>query len=67
MSQGKNVESREGKPETPAQTPLEIVREQQAMKQEDREVREQRNEPDPEVPGLSSPSNIRKHPQRKLG
>ena len=66
MSQGKN-ESQEGKPETPAKTPLEIVREQQAMKQQDREVTQQRNEPSPEVPGMSSPSQIRKHPQRKLG
>ncbi len=67
MSQGKNVESQEGKPEKPAPTPLEMAREQQAMRQKTREVLEQRNEPNPEVPGQSSPSNIRKHPQRKLG
>ncbi|HEY0076340.1 MAG TPA: hypothetical protein VGB77_19735 [Abditibacteriaceae bacterium] len=49
------------------QTPLELVREQQAMEQESREVTEQRPDPSPEVPGQSSPSNIRKHPQRRLG
>lgn len=50
-----------------SKTPLELVREQQAMKQESREVTEQRPDPSPEVPGQSSPSNIRKHPQRRLG
>jgi hypothetical protein len=49
------------------QTPLELVREQQAMEQESREVTEQRPDPSPEVPGQSSPSNMRKHPQRRLG
>lgn len=50
-----------------APTPLEQVREQQAMQQQSKEVQEQRNEPSPEVPGQSSPSNIRKHPQRRMG
>ncbi len=53
--------------EEAAKTPLELVKEQQAMKQENREVQEQRPDADPEIPGQSSPSNIRKHPQRKLG
>jgi len=50
-----------------SKTPLELVREQQAMEQASREVTEQRPDPSPEVPGQSSPSNIRKHPQRRLG
>lgn len=50
-----------------SKTPLELVREQQAMEQSSREVEEQRPDPSPEVPGQSSPSNIRKHPQRQLG
>ena len=52
--------------ETPGQTPLELVKEQQAMQQQNREVAQQRPEHDPEVPGASSPSNKRKHPQRQM-
>jgi hypothetical protein len=48
-------------------TPLELVREQQGMQQQSREVAEQRPDPSPEVPGQSNPSNMRKHPQRQLG
>lgn len=48
-------------------TPLDLVREQQAMEQKNREVTEQRKEPTPEVPGGSKPSTIRQHPQRQLG
>jgi hypothetical protein len=49
-----------------AQTPLEQVKAQQAMAQENLEVAQQRPEPSPEVPGASNPSNRRKHPQRQM-
>lgn len=63
MSQNDQTSNNE---EKTAKTPLELVKEQQAMKQENREA-EQNVDADPDVPGQSSPSNIRKHPQRKLG
>jgi len=51
----------------PAQTPLEMVKEQQAVKQQNREVSEQRVESSSEVPGHGVPSERRKHPHRQLG
>ena len=53
--------------QNPAKTPLELVKEQQAMQQQNREAIEQRAENTPEVPGAGAPSNRRKHPQRQLG
>lgn len=47
-------------------TPLDLVQEQKAMQQQNREVVEQREEPSPEVPGDSHPSTIRHHPQRQM-
>lgn len=47
-------------------TPLEIVQENQAMKDKSHEVEQQRPEPSPEIPGGSKPSTIRHHPQRQL-
>lgn len=49
-----------------AQTPLELVQEQQAMAQQNLEVAQQREEPSPEVPGASIPSAKRHHPQRQM-
>ena len=49
----------------PAKTPLEQVKEQQAMQQKNLEVAQQRPEPSPEVPGASNPSTRREHPQRQ--
>ena len=64
MSQNDQMGNHEEKQD---KTPLELVQEQQAMKQEDLEVREQRAEPEADIPGRSTPSNIRKYPQRKTG
>ena len=50
----------------PHKTPLELVKEQQAMAQKNLEVAQQRPEPSPEVPGASKPPTIRHHPQRQL-
>jgi hypothetical protein len=47
-------------------TPLDLVREQQAMQQQTREVIENRVESGAEVPGGSKPSDRRKHPQRQM-
>jgi hypothetical protein len=51
--------------QNPSKTPLEAVKEQQAMAQENRDVARQ---PDtsPEVPGASIPSDRRHHPQRQM-
>ena len=67
QQQAGNENQNAGQNEEQNKTPLELVREQQAMEQTSREVTEQRPDPSPEVPGQSSPSNIRKHPQRQLG
>ena len=48
----------------PAQTPLELVREQQSIKQHNKEVAEERVDATSEIPGHSIPSDIRRHPQR---
>jgi hypothetical protein len=48
-------------------TPLEQVKEQQAMQQESREAMQQRVESGNEIPGHGVPSEMRKHPQRRLG
>jgi hypothetical protein len=66
-NENQSGEQNETQNNTQNQTPLELVREQQGMKDQSREVTEQRPDPSPEVPGQSSPSNMRKHPQRQLG
>ncbi|HEX8236754.1 MAG TPA: hypothetical protein VF600_12420 [Abditibacteriaceae bacterium] len=53
-------------PAEPRKTPLELVKEQQAMQHESREVIENRVESGVEVPGGSKPSDRRKHPQRQM-
>ncbi len=53
--------------ESELKKPLDRVREQQAMQQQNREVAEERPDTSPEVPGAGKPSDIRKHPQRRLG
>ena len=53
--------------QNPAKSPLELVKEQQRMQQQNREVLDQRVESGDEVPGGSVPSDRRKHPQRQLG
>jgi hypothetical protein len=62
-----NSQEAENNEQNPAKSPLERVREQQAMHQQSREVQEQRADNTPEVPGTAAPSNRRKHPQRQLG
>lgn len=52
--------------EQPRRTPLDQVQEQQAIAQQNLEVTQQREEPSPEVPGHSNPSNRRKHPERQM-
>jgi hypothetical protein len=53
-------------PEEKGQTPLETVKEQQAERQENREVTEKRVDTSAEVPGQSVPSDRKHHPQRQL-
>ena len=64
-----NNEHQEGEnlnPAEPQKTPLELVKEQQAMMQENREAAEQRVESGVDIPGHSKPSDRRKHPQRQM-
>jgi hypothetical protein len=69
MSQGnqQNNQQTENNEQNPAKSPLELVKEQQRMQQENKEVTDQRVESGDEVPGGSVPSDRRKHPQRQLG
>jgi hypothetical protein len=48
-----------------AKTPLELVKEQQARKDQSNEVLNKRPENDEELPGHGKPSDMRKHPQRQ--
>lgn len=54
-------------PAKPDQSPLKQVKEQQAARQENKEVEEKRIDTTPEVPGDSIPSDRKHHPQRQLG
>lgn len=47
-------------------TPLEQVKQQQAMQQESREVLNNRQDDRVQVPGGSEPSDRRKHPHRQM-
>ena len=49
-----------------AKTPLELVKEQQAMQQQNLEAAEQTPNPTPEVVGNSKPATKRHFPQRQL-
>ena len=60
-------EQTENHEQNPAKAPLELVKEQQRMQQQNKEVLDQRVESGDEVPGGSVPSDRRKHPQRQLG
>ena len=53
-------------PAEPTQSPLEMVKELQAAKQQNREVTEHRPDASPEVPGAGTPSDKRHHPQRQM-
>jgi hypothetical protein len=48
-----------------AKTPLELVKEQQARKEQSQQVLNKRPESDSELPGHGTPSEMRKHPQRQ--
>lgn len=50
----------------PGQTPLELVRQQQALQQENKEVQNQRADEINEVPGQGKPNERMHHPQRIL-
>ena len=52
--------------EETAQTPLEVVKANQAAMQENREVSQQRIDATAEVPGQGPPSDKRHHPQRQM-
>ena len=54
-------------PAKPDQSPLEQVKEQQAARQQNKEVEEKQIDTTPEVPGKTIPSDIKHHPQRRLG
>ena len=56
----------QGETEEEKLTPLEAVRQNQAMAQQNRDVAEQRIDPTGEVPGSSIPSDRRHHPQRQM-
>ncbi len=49
-----------------SQTPLELVKEQQAMQQENLKAAEQTPDPTPEIVGESKPSTKRHFPQKQL-
>jgi hypothetical protein len=53
-------------PAEPSKSPLQMVKEMQAVQQENREVAEHRPDASPEVPGQGKPSDRRKHPQRQM-
>ena len=59
--QGENLNAAE-----PRKTPLEQVKEQQAMQQESRDAVEHSPEATDEIPGHSIPSDKRHHPQRQM-
>jgi hypothetical protein len=61
MPQGEDLN-----PAEPSKTPLEMVKELQAVQQQNREVSEHRPDASPEVPGQGKPSDKRKHPQRQM-
>lgn len=53
-------------PAEPAKTPLQQVKEQQAMQQQNLEATQQQTDTTPEVPGAGKPSDKRHHPQRQM-
>ncbi len=53
-------------PAEPAKTPLQQVKEQQAMQQQNLEATQQQTDTTPEVPGQGKPSDRRHHPQRQM-
>ena len=59
--QGENLN-----PAQPHKTPLELVKEQQAMQQQSHDAVENRPDHGVEIPGHSEPSDRRKHPQRQM-
>jgi hypothetical protein len=72
MADDKNVQEHEEQsgenlnPAEPRKTPLDLVKEQQAMQHQTREVNELRNDAGDEIPGHSIPSDRRHHPQRQM-
>jgi hypothetical protein len=69
MTQTENKNPQQGEnlnPAEPQKSPLELVKEQQAMQQQTREVDEIRIETGDEIPGHSVPSDRRHHPQRQM-
>jgi hypothetical protein len=72
MTDDKNTQQHEEQsgenlnPAEPRKTPLDLVKEQQAMQHQTREVIENRVEDGEEIPGHSIPSDRRHHPQRQM-
>lgn len=60
------ISGEELNPAEPQKTPLELVKDQQAAMQSNREVLEHRPDASPEVPGQGKPSDRRHHPQRQM-